>query len=445
MLIDLWDFQKAFVSDRSRFIVAMWARGCGKSAMSGLKIVLDVFENEANRTPSDWLIVSASKEQAQEALGKVAEWARAFYRIARDLKIITEEVEEKTEDGLQRYTRYTLRLGKRSRVMAIAAAPKAIRGYTANIWWDEACFFEDDGEMWKALQPCLRGRLKAIVTSTPMGGDEKLFYRFVHDETLIQGKPLWSKHICDIFEAVEQGRPFDIEIERAAMEADAWAQEMELQWIDNASTWFPIELITAAEDERASTIGAAYQGGKCFIGNDIGLRGDRWVAWVLERVGEELITREVVVLPKTSTFEQHDKVIARLFKDYPIARYCIDQGGIGERTTEEMTKLYGTRVEGVIFNPDNKGAMAVLGKQLMQSGRLRLPDDRDIRRDLRRLQKTTSAAGAVRFDAIRDKHGHADRCWAMLLACNAAITPVVPIEFQSERKIDEMADWLRRR
>lgn len=306
--------------------------------------------------------------------------------------------------------------------------------------------------MWQALQHCTRGRLKIIVTSTPVGGSEKRFHQIIHDETIVRGKPLWSKHITDIYQACEQGRGliYDLEMEKAAAEADAWATEMELQWIDPAATWFETPLLISCEDTRASADGSGeYLGGKCYIGNDIGLRGDRWVAWVLEDVSGTFVTREVSVLDRTrmAKFEEHDKEIARLFKKYRVMRMCIDQGGMGERSTQEYQKVYGSiRVEGVIFNVENKGEMAVLGKQLMEERRLLLPKDvPSIRQDLRRLEKTVSAAGAVRFNAVRDKNGHCDRAWAMLLATNAAYTPTIEVEVKSSgESIQEqsiMAGW----
>lgn len=444
LLADLWQFQKDFINDPGRFVAVMWGRGNGKSKMTALKLVLEVLDNENNSKPSNWLIVSASADQAKEALRLVESWSRAIYAIAVKDGIIEIEVEFKTPQGLERYTRYELRLGNGTRVMAVSASPQAIRGYTCNIWWDESCFFRDDHDMWQSLQHCTRGRLKIIVTSTPIGGDEKKFHQIIHDETIVRGQKLWSKHICDIYRAIAEGRPYDLEMERAAADPDAWAQEMELQWIDGRSTWFSAALLTACEDTRASISGHGYEAGKCYLGNDIGLRGDKWAAWVLEDVSGTMVTREVVVLDR-STFEDHDREIAKLFNKYNIMRMCIDQGGMGERSTEQYQRVYGSRVEGVIFNVENKGAMAVLGKELMEDRRLLLPPQQsDIRRDLRKLQKVVSAAGAIRFNADKDAGGHADRCWAMLLACNAAITPVTPIEYQSSSYREsyyEMADF----
>jgi phage FluMu gp28-like protein len=367
----------------------------------------------------------------------VESWARVIYAVAAKVKIIAQKVEFQTPEGLERYTRYELRIGSRSKVMALAASPNAVRGYTASAWWDEACHFADDHEMFQAVQHVTRGRLKLIVSSTPIGGSEKKFYEIVHDQKMLRGKKLWSQHVCDIYEACRQGRGliYDLEAEQLASESDAWATEMELQWIDSKTTWFDMALLDNCKDTRASSDGEfEHSGGRCYIGNDIGRRGDRWVAWVIEDVSGTYITREVSVLHKEK-YKEHDAEIARLMAKYRVARMCMDQTGIGDRSTEEMIDKYGeARVEGVNFTAPNKEAMAELAKKTMKARQLLLPDNcPEIFQDLRRIQKTVSLAGAVRFNATRDKFGHADRAWAMMLALNAAYTPPIEIEFQSSQ------------
>jgi phage FluMu gp28-like protein len=442
-LIPFWDFQRELIVDPARMILVDWARGNGKSFCIAAKIVLDSFGNEAIGKPSDWLIVSATREQAKEALEKCQDFARAIYAIAEHLEIIEEE--GTTPDGKERYTRFLLRLGSRTKVMAMSASPKAVRGYTANTWWDEAAFFDDDQEMYESLKHCTRGKLKFLISSTPWGGSDRRFYELLHDETIINGVPLWSKHVCDIYQAVAGGRPYDIELERASSKPDKWAREMELQWVDDATSWFSGVLLDRCEDDRAAVDGSGYGGGDCYLGNDIGLRGDKWVAWVLEDRAGEMVTVEVIGLDR-SVFKDHDLEIDRLFRKYRIRRMCIDQGGMGERSTEHYQNLYGSsRVEGVIFNVNNKGAMAVLTKELMEERRLLLPKYQPtIRADLRTLKKTVSAAGNVRFAAERSSSGHADYYSALSLAANAAITPFVPIEFKAhgrEQRQEELAGW----
>lgn len=462
--VNLYQYQKDYLKDDNRFVVAMWCRGGGKSMMTALKIALDVFDHEARGARSDWLIVSATSPQAQEALRLVERWSRVIYGVATALNIIEEEVEYRTEEGLSRYTRFRLRLGKSSQVIALSASPQAIRGYTSAVFWDEACHFADDAKMWAALQHVTRGRLKMIVASTPVGTSESQFHKIVHDKSIVRGKPLWSKHIVDIHKAIADGRPYDLEAEKAAADPFSWKSEMLLEFTDSPNTWFPSEVIAACEDPRASTTGQGRTPyARCFIGNDVAIRGDKWVAWVLEATEDfsvtieesngqrfnivtgELITREVVVLDR-STFAEHDRQIARLMSKYRVMRLCVDQGGLGERSTEEYINLYGSRAEGVEFNTENKGSMAMLGLEMMTDRRVLLPQDHpEISTDFRKLQRVVSAGGAVRFNAQRDSAGHADRCWAFLLALNAAYSPTMEVKIVSSgehvQHKEAMAGW----
>ena len=59
-------------------------------------------------------------------------------------------------------------------------------------------------------------------------------------------------------------------------------------------------------------------------------------------------------------------------------------------------------------------------KGAMEDRKLRIPDDPQIRADLRKVQKVTTAAGNIRFVAESTPDGHADRFWALALAIHAA-------------------------
>jgi phage FluMu gp28-like protein len=288
-----------------------------------------------------------------------------------------------------------------------------------------------------------------IVSSTPIGGPERKFWQIMNDTSIVRGQKLWSTHTCDIHRAIAEGRIYDLESERAAADPFSFRQEMLLEWLDGEQTYFSQELIASCEDPRASAIGYGYQGGRVFIGNDIAIRGDLWVAWVLEASDDfqviykdlpsgqkisyytgELITREVVTLHRTS-FAEHDRQIARLMMKYDVVRLSMDSTGIGDRSTEEMQRLYGSKIEGVNFTLESKGGMATLGLEVLTERRALLPQDHpEISLDFRKLQRVVSAAGNVRFQAARDANGHSDRCWAFLMALEAAITPVQEIAYE---------------
>ena len=50
---------------------------------------------------------------------------------------------------------------------------------------------------------------------------------------------------------------------------------------------------------------------------------------------------------------------------------------------------------------------------------IRIADDPEIRDDLHKIRKTTTAAGNIRYEGERDENGHSDRFWALALALHA--------------------------
>ena len=394
-----------------------------------LEIIDDCFEQEADGKRTTWVILSRGERQALEAITEAKRHAEAYLMMAGAI----EQSEFVSEDGKRRFTQFEIRFAKGSRIIALPANPDTARGYSANIFLDEFCIHERDEEIWRALLPVLRGRFRVIVASTPKGGRSRKFYQIMHDESGI-----WSKHTIDVYEAVRQGLPLDIETERKAMgDPDGWAQEFELQWLDEASAWLPFELLATCEDDRAGDP-TDYKGGVCYIGNDIARRNDLWVAWVLERVGDVLWTREVSVL-RRATFAEQDAEIDRLMKRYRVAKHTADQTGMGERSVETYQGKYGrSKVEGILFTSQNKQGLALLGKAAFENRSVRVPDSPEVRDDLYKLKRSVTSAGSIRFDAERDESGHADRAWALFLALNAASQGGAVLEYQGVRR-EEMA------
>ena len=423
--IELLPYQVDFFKDRSRFKAAMWSRGARKTFTVTLEIIDDCFEQEAVGKRTTWVILSRGERQALEAITEAKRHAEAYLMMAGAI----EQSEFVSTDGKRRFTQFEVRFAKGSRIIALPANPDTARGYSANIFLDEFCIHERDEEIWRALLPVLRGRFRVIVASTPKGGRSRKFYQIMHDESGI-----WSKHTIDVYEAVRQGLPLDIDTERKAMgDPDGWAQEFELQWLDEASAWLPFELLATCEDEQAGEP-QNYAGGICYLGNDIARRNDLWVAWVLERVGDILWTREISVL-RRATFAEQDAEIDRLMNRYRVVKLTADQTGMGERSVETYQSKYGrSKVEGILFTNQNKQGLALLGKAAFENRSVRVPDSPEVRDDLYKLKRSVTAAGSIRFDAERDEAGHADRAWALFLALNAASQGEISLEYQGVRR-----------
>lgn len=405
----LHGYQRRWFDDRARFKIGMFARQTGKTFTTTLEVVDDCFEYAVQQRRSRWVILSRGERQAREAMDEGVKLHAKAYGLAFDAS----EYDWKGETGSYRALEVVLPQG--SRITALPANPDTARGFSANVFLDEFAIHKNSKEIWGALFPIIsKPGWKIRVTSTPKGKGNK-FYELMtgKDET-------WSRHSVDIYQAVADGLDRDIEQLRAGLGDDElWAQEFELQWLDEASAWLSYDLIYSVEDPLAGDPDR-YEGGVCYVGVDIGRRNDLFVIWVVEQIGDVLWTREIVEL-KRAKFAEQDAALDEVMRRYRVGRVCMDQTGMGEKPVEDAQRRYGEhRVEGVLFTGPNKLVMATAGKERFEDRTIRIPEGNyALRADLHKLRKMAGPTGAPRFVADRDDD-HADRTWACFLAVNAA-------------------------
>lgn len=402
----LYPYQKRWLNDDSRFKVGMFARQTGKTFTTTLEIVLDCVQAELDGKKARWVILSRGERQAKEAINEGVKRHLEALGIACE---IMEVPFSPTINALE------VILPSGSKITALPANPDTARGFSANVFLDEFAFHQDSREIWKALFPVISAGWKLRVVSTPNGKGNK-FYELMTDDN-----PQWSKHTVNIYQAVADGLPRQVdELKEGLNDIDAWQQEFELEWLDEASAWLSYELIDSVEHLDAGKP-ELYSGNPCYVGVDIGARNDLFVIWVIEEVGDVYWTRELITRRRIS-FAEQDGLLDDVFNRYRVIRCCIDKTGMGEKPVEDAQKRYGsTRVEGVMFTLSSKLAMATIGKQAFEDRKIRIPmGDGELREDLHKLKKQSSATGAPRFVAESDSSGHADRTWACFLALNAA-------------------------
>ncbi|MHA4952232.1 terminase [Acinetobacter pittii] len=434
--LELYDYQKKWVQDESRFKIAMFARQCGKTFTSTLELALDCVKADMMGSRKRWVILSRGERQAREAMNEGVKLHLAAMQAG------FQAYDYEWEAGIKALE---VELPNGSKITALPANPDTARGFSANVLLDEFAFHQDSRAIWKALFPVIsKPGLKLRVISTPNGKGNK-FYE------LMTGKnDGWARYTTDIYQAVKDGLPRNIdELRRGAGDEDLWAQEFELQWLDEASSWLDFELITSCEHELAGDP-SLYAGGDCYIGVDIASRNDLFVIWVWEKVGDVLWCREIIERKRIS-FAEQDALLADVFKRYRVVRCCMDQTGMGEKPVEDAKRNHGEyRVEGILFTSSNKQTLAIHGKEAFQDRKLRIPQGNDaLRADLHKLKKVTSETGAPRFVADSDSNGHADRTWASFLGVHAASEEAYSIEFtpipskeEIEHNPDDYDNWM---
>ncbi len=391
----LLPYQRRWLDDRSRFKVGMFSRQTGKTFTSTLEVCLDCLENPKKT----WVILSRGERQAREALEM---------GVKRHLEAMS-LVFESHEESFDATTKVLeARLPNGSRIMALPANPATARGFSGSVLLDEFAWHQDSEKIWQALFPVISAGHQLRVLSTPNGKGNR-FYKLISGDD-----SAWSRHIVDIYQAVEQGLPRNIsELRDALNDPVTWAQEFELQFLDEETAWLPYELIDSVESDRMPIL----RGSGCYLGWDVARRRDLSVLWVINQAGE---TVEIVSM-RGETFEQQIAKFRRLMSEYSVARACIDASGMGEMITEQLQSEFSRyKVEGVQFTNSNKHTLASLVRQRFENRQALIPKDRTIRESLHSIRRIALNGGVIRFDADRSEAGgHADHFWALALAFQA--------------------------
>lgn len=423
-VIQYYTYQKAWLADLARFKIGMFARQTGKTFTTCGEIVDDCVQAEIAGKRTRWVILSRGERQAKEAMDEaVIPMVKAFWAVYRtllkgDMPTVTEsEFRVTREDGTDAvYKQLDVIFPNGSKISALPANPDTARGYSANVLLDEFAFHKDSRKIWTALFPVIsKNGLKLRVVSTPNGKGNKFY-------DLMTGKDDgWSRHSVDIHQAVSMGCPRNVDELKAGMaDEDAWSQEYELNWLDEASAWLSYDLISTCEDPRAG-LPRLYQGGLCTVGVDIAARNDLFVIWVKEITNWGLITREVIVRRRIS-FKEQDRLLDDVNARYRVIKIAMDQTGMGEKPVEDAKLRYGEgRVDGVLFTAPRKLALAQALKERFEDRTLAIPGgDTVLRADLHSIKSTVGPTGIRRLIADGETDGHADRFWACALATAAA-------------------------
>lgn len=424
--VKLFPYQMAAVTDDSRFCVYDWARQTGKDFSISLKHV-----RRRLRLGGDTICIAAGQRQTVQTIEKVKMHAKAM-----QAKFDYEEIEFPGTEDLATVVRFK---HNGARFLAMPANPDTVRGFTGDVWLNELAFMKFAAKMWKAAFAIATRGYSVDASSTPngqagkfwdvcklvgisaLGGMEKTHWK--------AGQ--WSVHWCDIHTAIAQGYPVDAKALREAIDdEDTWLQEYELHFLADAENYIPMELVIACESE-AATLELPKDfipQGPLYLGGDIGRKKDRSVFWLKEKLGDVLWTRAVIVLERTPFHAQFSIVDALM---HLVTRACLDATGIGAQLAEDLARKWGSKVEQVVFNIENKEKMATGQKTSFENRLERIPAAAFIRRSINAVKRFTSQTGHFRFDADRTDQGHADEFWASALCTAAASGPGVSTELLS--------------
>lgn len=404
-VIPLLDYQREDVASPARFRWNCWSRQVGKSFTKSLRRLLRGLARGRNQ-----VFLSAGERQSRELMLKTQQHCRA-------LNIACRFQNDQFFEGT-RYKQLTIELPNGLRIIGLPANPLTARGFTGDVFLDEFAMHGDDREIWAAIFPTLlRGDGELDIASTPKGLDN-LFAELRHNER-------FEHSVVTLDDAVAAGLAIDpIEIRESMQDEELYRQEFGCAFLDEAHAFLTHEQLRGIEcsdlckllemqDLRACD-------GDLYCGVDIGRMRDLTVMWVLERVGDQLVTRGLRE-SRHEPFRLQWAALKELLALPRMRRCCIDAGGIGMPLAEAAQEAFGgSKIEPVTFTAAVKDEMATRLRVHVEDQTLRIPADDAIRNDFHSIRRSVTTAGPARYEAARGGDGHADRFWAACLAVRAA-------------------------
>jgi phage FluMu gp28-like protein len=424
----LLPYQRRWADDDARWKFGLMSRQVGKDFSSGEEGIRDCYKFELEKSKTNWLIAAPSERQSIESLEKWKEWAEAYKLSIAD---IVEEREGKSSETLLKSATIVFPHG--SRVIAVPGKPDTVRGYSANLLLTEFAFFEDPDKTWRAILPSITnplrgGEKKVRLITTPNGIGNKTHDIWSKNYGVKGSK--WSCHFVDIYTAVKEGLPIDIEELKAALDdPEGWAQEFECQFLDAQAVLLPYELIASCESIEATAVCPpefwnTTPKNPIDLGIDFGRKHDLTVSWADQQIGDVGQTVEVLELRAMSTPDQVEILSTRIAR---ARRACLDYTGPGVGLGDYLVKKFGEwnpekhlygKIELCTFSNTLKVDIFSKLRMSFEKRQERIPVSRVIREDLHSINRVITGNG-ITYKAPHTADGHADRATAKALATRA--------------------------
>lgn len=437
----LLPYQARWVHDKKRMKLAQKSRQIGFTWCSAYSTARRHSVQDARL--DTWI---TSRDEIQAGL-----FVQDVLSFAKILDIAAKDLGEKVLDDKGNSARL-LKFATDTIVYSMSSNPDAQAGKRGRRIADEFALHRDPRYLYEVMKPGLTWGGQLEIFSTHRGS--KNYFNELVREIVEKGNPKnFSLHTITLQNALDEGFLYKLQKKLAVLDPDddrlgmdeadyfnmvraempdeeSFLQEYMCIPADDATAFLDYQMITACEYSAADQWEGLF-GGKLYVGVDVGRVNDLTVIWVFEKVNDTYFTRKVIELKKRK-FSDQEAILYPILALPNMVRCCIDNTGIGRQFAERAQEKFGTyKIEPITFTAGSKEEMAYPVRAAFEDGAIRIPENKNIRADLRSIKKIQSTGDHVRFAADRGPNGHADRFWALALAILAGKSP--PMAYGYER------------
>lgn len=384
----LYPYQREFVLDDSRFRLLLKSRQTGFSFTLGYELIKGALSRD-----EDQIVVSASQDQSDIVRGYCITWCKKL------------DVEFLEDDN-------SLIFPGGKRAIFLACNPRTVQGYPGDLYLDEFAWHMKNRLMWSVAVPIVTiGKKRLTVVSTPYT-ETDMFGELIKNPEKYNR---FSRYTVTIHDAIAGGLDVDIADLRSLLDDISFAQAYECKFFADALSLLSPDEVRAAFDDGCLHYVPGWVNG----GVDIGRHRDLTAAVLSEQYvenGDKLVAMRHMDTMEKMRFSDQQLHMEALIESWKMKRLYIDNTGIGMNLAENMQSKYPSKVTPVTFTREKKEIWALGIKKLFETGKIRIPNNRDLVMQLHSIKRKATEKGFT-YDADRNEQvKHADLFWALALS-----------------------------
>ncbi len=380
-------YQEDILHNDSGRLIAICGRQVGKSTTAAVKLIH--FAVTHPKTTS--IIVSATLRQSIETFDKV--------RVLVDSSIVRRSV--------TRLGRTQVFFSNGSRIICLPSGRygTTLRGLTVHFAVvDEAAFIYPE-VIESVIFPMLattQGRIWLL--TTPWDRDHITYKAFSS----------WPKE--SVYHFPSSINPFItpefLEEQRALIGEERFNQEYLAQFIDDASSYFPMTLLRPCIGDLSGSFNC------CFAGYDPGGKESYAAAVFLAKQGDNLVVQQIWS-KRGLSYNDATVNVVEMCKKLGAENLCVDQTGLGQPIIEHIQQL-GLNVQGLVLTDKRLEELFTNLKLLLEQRKITIPDTPDLIKSLNCIEYERTRVGGYRFKHRQGTYD--DLAYALALACWAVKT-----------------------
>ena len=385
-----FDYQRRLLSDKSKRIVACMGRQTGKTTTIAAKAIHFAYTHPNTTT----LIVSPSLRQSMIMFDRILSFIHRSPLLVK---------------SIIRKTRTIIQLSNGSQIIALPCSEHLLRGYTASLVIVDEANFTPERVITQIIFPMLSTTGGSIIfLSTPWDKNHFFYKAFMN--------PNYSVHRVKSSECPLITPEFLAEM-RQNMTHEAYLMEYEAEFVESASSYFPMELIRNCVDaslEFTDTIDDISASGPLYLGCDLGKLKDYSVIAIVQKSGDVIQLLYLQEFPLGTPYPAIIGAIVRACKKLNIIRGLVDKSGPGETVLDELRRQELHNIKAASFTIQKKAEYLTFLKLKMEQGKFKMPYSRRLCQQINEQRYEYTKSGQIRF--WHPENSHDDMLWALALS-----------------------------